>query len=121
VYALHVHSTGLGFGVAASLVVTLIATITIVLTVTFARARVLKGIHIFMHILQFHQYFTSILGQKEKMCLKKNAAYETPTFNSKRLSSYILQTCNPVTAQDTSQPKIVHMSSAKNPVYEEIQ
>ena len=55
------------------------------------------------------------------MFLKKNSAYETPTFNSKRLSPYVLQTCNPVTAQDTSQPKIVHMSSAKNPVYEEIQ
>ena len=115
------HSTGLGFGAAAGFVAALIVTITIALIVIFARARVLKGIQIFMHMLLFHQYFTSILGQKEKMFLKKNAAYETPTFNSKQLSPYILQTCNPATAQDTSQPKIVHMSSAKNPVYEEMQ
>ena len=114
------HPTGLGFGAAAGFVVTLIVTITIVLTVIFARARVLKGIQIFMHML-LHQYFIFILGQKEKMFLKKNAAYETPTLNSKQLPPYILQTCNPATAQDTSQPKIVHMSNAKNPVYEEIQ
>jgi len=66
VYALHVRSTGLGFGAAAGFVVTLIVTITIVLAVIFARARVLKGIQIFMHILLFHHFFTSIFRTERK-------------------------------------------------------
>lgn len=66
--------------------------------------------------LTFH-----LLGNKRKMLLKKNAAYEVHAFTSKRLSRYIMQTQPPNTPHGTSQPEVLHISSERNPVYEEVQ
>lgn len=121
-----VHSTGLGFGAALGFMAAFIVTITIVLAGASARARMLKGIQIFMDMINYsafiHHSHTDLsllyLGKKRKMFLRKNAAYEVHAFTSRTCSHYIQP---PNTPHGTGPPEAMHIPNEKNPVYEEVQ
>ena len=69
-----------------------------------------------------HHFNTiSLSGEKERISLKRNAAYEVCALNSTQLFPSILQPQTLTVAEGTSQTEVVDVSSKRNPVYEEVQ